>query len=106
MLLLPGRRQGPLHGSDVGGEGDGGGGAADVDFARESLQRPVQDFDRVCAEPGQFVEKEDAAVGEGAFARPGPGAAADQPGIADGVVRAAEGAPLDEGGARLLRIGI
>ena len=76
-----------IHGGDEHelsriGEGDGGSGDGDgVVF-----ERLAQRFDDVLAEFGEFVEKEDAVVGEGDFAGPGVGAAADESGIGDSVL--------------------
>jgi hypothetical protein len=70
--------------------GDGALGAADRDVA--VLQRLAQDVQAGGAELRQFVQEEDAAMGQAQFARPGEATAADQAGVADGVVRGAEGA--------------
>ena len=50
-------------------------------------------------ELGEFIEEEDAAVGEGDFAGGGVGAAADEAGVGDGVVGGAEGTARDEAAA-------
>lgn len=87
-----------VHGGDEhegGGEGDGAGGAGDGDFA--ILQGLAHDFQGAAAEFGQFIEEEDAVVGEADFSRTGVAAATEQAGIADGVMRGAKGAGGDEG---------
>ena len=58
----------------------------------------AQDFEDVAGELGELVEEEDAVVGERDFAGAGNGAAADEAGVGDGVVRGAEGALGDESG--------
>ena len=61
------------------------------------FDRLAQDFQDALAELGQLVQKEDAAVRQRDFARVGHVAAADQPGMADGVVRGAERPRTDQG---------
>jgi hypothetical protein len=51
---------------------------------------------RVAAEFGEFVEEEDAVVGDADFAGGGNDAAADEADVGDGVVGGAEGARGDE----------
>ena len=83
------------HEHEVGGEGEGAGGAADGDdFVFEGL---AQAFEVFGTELGQLVEEEDAAVGEADLAGAGHGSAADQAGVADGVMGGAERAGADEG---------
>src|SRR5207253_2377406 len=86
-----------VHGGDeheVGGVGDGALGARDGDyFVFEGL---AQDFEDVLAEFGQFVEEEDAPVGEADFAGARHAASADKTRVADGVVRGAKRALQDE----------
>ena len=50
---------------------------------------------------GQFVQEEHAVVGQAHLPRPGVGAAADEPGVGDGVVRGPEGPLAQEPLARL-----
>src|SRR5208282_1644153 len=72
---------------EAGGEGEGHGGAGDGDGA--VFERLAQDFEDVAGEFGEFVEKEQAVVGERDFAGAGDNASADESGIGDGVVRRA-----------------
>ncbi len=82
-----------VHGANhhhVGGEGERAAGAADRhDLV---LQRLAQHLQRPLVELGQLIEEEDAAVRQADLAGARPAPAADQPGVADGVVRRAEGA--------------
>jgi len=89
--LVPGVAQVPagagIHGGDEHeagriGQADGGPGDGDAVV----LERLAQGLDDVVAELGKFVEEEDAVVGQGDFAGPGVRAAADQPGVRDGVL--------------------
>ena len=59
-------------------------GTADRDVA--VFERLSEDFEGPAVEFGEFVEEEDAVVGEADFARGGDRAAADESGVADGVV--------------------
>ncbi len=56
------------------GKGDAAGGAGDGDFA--VFQRLAHDFEGGAFELGEFVEKEDAVMGEADFAGRGIGGAA------------------------------
>ena len=88
-----------VHGGDeheAGGEGHAADGAGDGDFA--VFEGLAHDFEGAAAELGEFVEEEDAVVGHTDFAGAGIGAAAEEAGVADGVVGGAEGAGGDEGG--------
>ena len=69
-------------------------GAADGHLA--VFERLAQDFERGAFELRQFVEEEHAVVREADLARLGIGAAADESGVADRVVRRAEGPPAEE----------
>ena len=89
-----------IHGGgehEAGGEGERHGGAGDADCA--VFERLAQDFEDVAGEFGEFVEKEQAVVGERNFAGARDDAAADQSGVGDGVVRRAVGAGSDQAGA-------
>ena len=55
------------------------------------LQGLSQHLEHIAAEFGQLVEKEHAAVGQADLARTRDGAAPDEAGVADGVVRGPEG---------------
>jgi len=80
-----------IHGGDedeVGGESRAAEGPADGHLA--FLERLAQDLERLAIELGHLVEEEDALVGQADLARLGRAAAADQAGVADGVVRGAE----------------
>ena len=57
----------------------------------------TQDFERLPVELGELIEKEDAVVGEGDFAGRRRGTAAHETGVADGVMRGAEGTNGQEG---------
>ena len=70
------------------------GGAADGDDL--VLQRLAQHLQHARAELGQLVQEEHAAVRQADLARARPVPAADQAGVADGVVRRAEGAVADQ----------
>ena len=61
------------------------------------LERLAHDLQSLAAELGEFVEKQDAVVGERDFAGAGVGAAAEQAGIGDGVVGRAKRAGDEEG---------
>ena len=56
------------------------------------FHRLAHDFQDAHAKLGQLVQEEHAAVGQRDLAGMRLVAAADQPGVADGVVRGAEGA--------------
>ena len=60
------------------------------------LHRLAQHLEHVLAELGKLVQEQHAAVREAHLARPRIGAAADQAGVRDGVMRCPEGAPGDE----------
>ncbi len=55
------------------------------------LERLSEHLQDITTEFGQFVEKEHTAVGQAHLTRPGRGAASDESGIADRVVRRTEG---------------
>lgn len=74
----------------VGGKVGGSHRAADRD--RAIFERLAQHFEGGAVELGQFVEEEDAIMGEADLAGRGRRAAADEAGVADRVVRRAEGA--------------
>src|SRR5690242_14050129 len=78
-------------------KGDGDGGAGNGDGA--IFEGLAHDFENVALEFGEFVEKEDAVVAEGDFAGTRDGSAADESGIADGVMRRAKRASADEAAA-------
>jgi hypothetical protein len=61
----------------------------------------AEDFEGGTAVFGEFVEEENAVVGEGNFARARVGAAAEEANVGDGVVGTAEGAAGDEAFARV-----
>ena len=69
-------------------------GPADGDLA--VLERLAQHLEHVAAELGQLVEEEHAVVRQRHLAGPRDGAAADQAGVGDGVVRRAERPGRDE----------
>ena len=75
------------------------GGAGDAD--RAILQRLAHDFEHVAGEFREFVQKEHAVVRERDFAGPRNHAAADQPGIGNGVVRRAKGTDADQARSRI-----
>lgn len=80
-----------VHGGyehEVGRECGGADGARDGDAA--FFQRLPHSFENAAFEFWQFVEEEHSVVGDGDFAGDGVGAAAEEPGIAGGVVRGAE----------------
>jgi hypothetical protein len=80
-----------VHGGDeheVGGERRGCEGAGDGDDA--AFEGLTEHFEAAAVELGEFVEKEDAVVGEGDFARGGRGAAADHAGVGNRMVRRAK----------------
>ena len=58
--------------------------------------RSYYDLQDVLLELGELVEEEDAVVRQGDLAGAGQGAAADEPGVGDGVVGRAEGAHGDQ----------
>ena len=60
------------------------------------FKRLAQDFEGLTPEFREFVEEEDAVVGDADFARGGNHAAADEADVGDGVVGGAEGARGDE----------
>jgi len=77
-----------VHGGDeheLGGEGDAASGAGDGNFS--ILERLAHDFERRAFELGQFVEKQNAVMGEAHFAWLGNSGAAKQTDIGDGVMR-------------------
>lgn len=87
-----------IHGGDdhaLGGEGHGTGRAGDGDAS--VFERLAQYLQRAAFKLRQFVEEEDAVVGDADFAGGGIGAAAEQAGIGDGVMRRTKGARGDEG---------
>jgi hypothetical protein len=59
------------------------------------VQRLAQHLQCALAELGQLVQEQHAAMGQADLARSRPLPAAHQPGVADGVVRGAEGPQLD-----------
>ena len=61
------------------------------DRDRAVFQRLAQHFERAAVELGQFVEKQHAVVRQADFAGRGDRAAADQPGVADRVMRRRNG---------------
>ena len=63
------------------------------------LQRLPQPLQCTRAKLGQFIQKQHAVVGQADLAGAWPVAAADQPGVADRVVRAAKGRGHGRGGA-------
>ena len=88
-----------VHGGgehEARGKAERHGGAGDGDGV--VFERLAHDFEDVAGELGQFVEEEQAVVGEGDFAGTRDDAAADEAGVGDGVVRRAEGALGDEPG--------
>ena len=87
------------HQHEAGREGDGGGGPGDGDHA--VFQGLAQHLQGGALEFRQFVQEEDAVVGQAHLPRPGGGAAADEPGVGDGVVRGPKGPPAQEPLARL-----
>ena len=80
---------------EVGGKRQRAGGARDHHLA--VLQRLLQPLQRAGAELGQLVQEEHPPVGQADLAGARPVPAADQPGVADGVVGRAEGPVPDEG---------
>jgi hypothetical protein len=89
---------GGVHGGNehkACGEGDGGVGAGDGDGA--GLEGLAEDFEDATGEFGEFIEEEDAVVGEGDFTGAGDFAAADDGRSGGGVVGGADGAGADEG---------
>ncbi len=76
------------------GKAERHGGARDGDGV--IFQGLAQDLEDVAGKLRQLVEKEQAVVGQRDLAGPGDDAAADQPGVGDGVVGRAEGALGDE----------
>lgn len=86
-----------IHGGDeeeFGGKAEGSGGAGDGDFA--VLEGLAEDFEGGAAVFREFVEKEDAIVGERDFAGAGISAAAEEADVGNGVVRRAEGTAIDK----------
>jgi hypothetical protein len=76
-----------IHGGDeheLGRIGEGDGRPGDGDGV--VFERLAQRFDDMVAELGEFVEKEDAVVGQGDLTGAGIGAPADEPGVGDGVL--------------------
>ena len=82
------------HQHEAGREGDGAGGPGDGDHA--VFQGLAQHLQGGALEFRQFVQEEDAVVGQAHLPRPGGGAAADEPGVGDGVVRRPERSPAQE----------
>ena len=77
-----------------------------VPAAREMVTRPsssrlAHGFQDAALEFGQFVQKQHAVVRQGNFAGRRIGVAAQQPGVAGGVMRGAERTARDQGLARL-----
>jgi hypothetical protein len=62
------------------------------------LQRLAQHLQHLALELGQLVQEQHPVMRQAHLSRPGNGAAADEAGIGEGVVRGAEGAGGDEGG--------
>ena len=62
------------------------------------FQGLAQHLQHVLLELRQFIQEQDPSVGEGDLAGPGADPAADEPGVADGVVRRAERATHHERG--------
>src|ERR1700756_1029700 len=73
-------------------QGHGGAGNAD----RTVFKRLGKYFQDVAGEFGQLVEKKQAVVGERNFSGTRDHAAADQPGVGDGVMRGTVGARSDQ----------
>ena len=73
-------------------------GAGDDDFTR--FQRLAQAVEHLRLEFRQFVEKQNAVMGQRGFTRFGPQAAADQSGHRSGMVGGAEGTPVCQAAAR------
>ena len=89
-----------VHGGDElesGGVGDVGAGAGDG--GSSAFQGLAEGFEGGTGEFGEFVEEEDAAVGEADFAGPGAVAAAGEGGLGGAVMRFAEGGAHDEAAA-------
>ncbi len=76
------------------GKTDGNGGACDGDAP--VLEGLAHNFEHVALELGKLVEKEHAVVAERNFSGARNRAAADQAGVADGVVRGAKRARANE----------
>ena len=68
---------------------------------RAVFQRLAEDFQRAAVELGQFIQKQDAVVGERNLPRHRRVAAADEAGVADGVMGRAERPPGHQRLARL-----
>ncbi len=90
------------HQLEVGGEGERSLGAADGDDL--VFKRLAQHLESAAAELGELVEEENAAVRQGDLAGMRPVATAHQAGVADGVVRGAEGAALEQRNAVRQRV--
>ena len=87
-----------VHGShqhEPGRIGKADGGTADRHLA--IFQRLAQHLQHVLFKLRQLVEKQYAVVGEGDLARTWHGAAADEAGVGDRVVRVAKRPPCDQG---------
>ncbi len=69
------------------------------------LHRLAQHLEHVLAKLGQLIEEQHAAVSEAHLARPRVGPAADQPRVADRVMRGAKRPPRDQGFAQGQRPG-
>jgi hypothetical protein len=63
------------------------------------FERLAHDFEDVAGEFGEFIEEEQAVVGERDFTGTWDGSAADEAGIGDGVMRGAEWTLSDEAGS-------
>ena len=87
-----------FHQHEIGRKGQRAGRTGDRNLP--VLQRLAQSFQRARAELGQLVQEEHPPVGQADLAGARPGPAADQPGVADGVVGRAKGAVQDEGRVR------
>ena len=92
------------HQHEAGGEAERHGGAGDAE--RAIFQRLAEHFENVARKLREFVEEEHAVVRQADFAGTRhAGAAADQAGVGDGVVRRAERALVQQSGARPERAG-
>ena len=83
------------HQHEPGRVGQRGGRPGDGDLA--FFQGLAQDLQGGAAELRQFVQEEHPVVGQAHLPGPGDGAAADEPGVRDGVVGRPEGAPGHQG---------
>src|SRR5580704_18574416 len=86
-----------IHGGgehEAGGEAEGKRGARDGHAS--VFERLAHHFEHVALKFRKLVEKEHAIVAQGDFAGARDGAAADQSGVADGVMRRTKWARADE----------